>query len=145
MRARSSAEPPNSISTAASWIISPAPKPTICTPSTRSVAASARIFDEAVGVAHRAGAAVGGERELADLVGDARGLQLFLGFADAGDFRAGVDDAGDDVVVHVARLAGEDFGERDAFVLGLVGEHRPAHDVADRVDAGRRWSRNARR
>ena len=27
VRARSSAEPPNSISTAASWIISPAPKP----------------------------------------------------------------------------------------------------------------------
>jgi hypothetical protein len=29
VRARSSAEPPNSISTAASWIISPAPKPTM--------------------------------------------------------------------------------------------------------------------
>ena len=35
----------------------------------------------------------------------------------------------------MARLAGEHFGERDALVLGLVGEHRPAHDVADRVDA----------
>ena len=35
----------------------------------------------------------------------------------------------------MARLAGEDFGDRDALVLGLVGEHRPAHDVADRVDA----------
>ena len=32
------------------------------------------------------------------------------------------------------RLAGEDFGQRHALVLGLVGEHRPAHDVADRVD-----------
>ena len=52
-----------------------------------------------------------------------------------GDFGAGVDDAGNDVVVHVARLARQDFGERDALVLGLVGEHRPAHHVADRVDA----------
>ena len=44
VRARSSAEPPNSISTAASWIISPASRPTMCTPSTRSVFASARTF-----------------------------------------------------------------------------------------------------
>src|SRR6201985_3647183 len=44
VRARSSAEPPNSINTAASWIISPASAPIIWTPSTRSVFASARIF-----------------------------------------------------------------------------------------------------
>src|SRR3954454_23060271 len=44
VRARSSAEPPNSISTAASWIISPASAPTMWTPSTRSVFASARIL-----------------------------------------------------------------------------------------------------
>src|ERR1700716_2359927 len=44
VRAKSSAEPPNSIRTAASWIISPASRPTICTPSTRSVFASARTF-----------------------------------------------------------------------------------------------------
>ena len=42
VRARSSAEPPNSISTATSWIISPAPKPTMWTPSTRSVLACRR-------------------------------------------------------------------------------------------------------
>ena len=48
----------------------------------------------------------------------------------------GVDDAGDDLVVHVPGLAGQDFGHRDALVLGLVGEHRPAHDVADGEDAG---------
>ena len=35
----------------------------------------------------------------------------------------------------MAMLAGEDFGDGDAFVLGLVGEHRAAHDIADRVDA----------
>ena len=43
---------------------------------------------EAVGLAHRARAAIGGEGEFADLVGDALGLQLFLGRADRGDFRA---------------------------------------------------------
>ena len=52
-----------------------------------------------------------------------------------GDFGTGVDDAGNDVVVHVAVLARQDFGDRDAFVLGLVGEHRPGDDVADGVDA----------
>ena len=34
-------------------------------------------------------------------------------------------------------LAGEDFGQGDAFVLGLVGQHRPADDIADRINAGR--------
>ncbi len=35
----------------------------------------------------------------------------------------------------MAVLAGENFGDRKAFVLGLVGEHRPAHDIADGVNA----------
>ena len=48
----------------------------------------------------------------------------------------GVDDVRDDAVVHVARLTGNDLGDGDAFVLGLVGEHRPGDHVADRVDAG---------
>jgi hypothetical protein len=42
---------------------------------------------EAVGLVVDLGAAVGGEGELADLVGDAGGLQLFLGLADPGDLR----------------------------------------------------------
>ena len=43
-RAMSSAEPPNSMAMTASWITSPAWAPTMWTPSTRSVPASARIF-----------------------------------------------------------------------------------------------------
>ena len=35
----------------------------------------------------------------------------------------------------MAGLAGDDLGHRHAFVLGLVGQHRAAHDVADGVDA----------
>ena len=108
----------------------------MCTPSTRSVLASARIFTKPSVVLVDLGAAVGGEREFADLVGDAGGLQLLLGLADRGDLRAGVDHVRDDVVVHVAGLAGEDFGDRDALVLGLVRQHRPGDHVADGVDAG---------
>ena len=48
----------------------------------------------------------------------------------------GVDDVGDDVVVHVAGLAGDDLGDGDAFVLGLVRQHRAGDHVADGVDAG---------
>ena len=33
------------------------------------------------------------------------------------------------------RLAGDVFGGGDAFVLGLVREHRPRDHVADRIDA----------
>src|SRR5262249_37746807 len=48
-------------------------------------------FDEALGVAVGAGAAVGRERELADLIGGALGLQLLLGLAEVGDLGPGVD------------------------------------------------------
>ena len=53
-----------------------------------------------------------------------------------GDFRIGVNDAGNDVVIHVAMLAGENFGHRDAFVLGLMRQHGAAHHIADGVNAG---------
>ena len=55
------------------------------------------------------GARVGGEGELADLVLDALGLELLLGLADPGDLGVGVDDRGDDVVVHVAGAGGGDL------------------------------------
>ena len=35
-----------------------------------------------------------------------------------------------------AVLAGDALGDRDALLLGLVREHRAAHDVADRPDVG---------
>ena len=42
---------------------------------------------KAVGGRDGLGAGIGGEGKFADLVGDAGGLQLFFGLADAGDFR----------------------------------------------------------
>ena len=41
-------------------------------------------------------------------------------------------------MVHDAGLPGDIFGRRNAFVLGLVSEHRAGNDVADRPDAGDR-------
>ena len=45
-------------------------------------------FDEALRRQVGAGAGIGAERKFADLVGDAGGFKLLLGFADGGDFRA---------------------------------------------------------
>ncbi|MNN55061.1 hypothetical protein D3C81_1699160 [compost metagenome] len=84
------------------------------------------------------GAAVGGEGELADLVGAAFGFELFFGLADGGQFRAGIDDAGDKVVVDLMGLAGNALDARYRFILGLVREHRARGDVADYPDAGHR-------
>ena len=132
----SSDEAPNSMAIAASAIMLPASGPRMCTPSTRSVLASARILTKPSVVEIDLGAAIGGERKFADIVGDAGGFQLFLGFADGGDFRIGIDHVRNHVVVHMAGLAGEDFGDRDAFLLRLVRQHRPGDDVADGIDAG---------
>ena len=75
------------------------------------------------------------KRKLARLVVNSSGLQVILGLADAGHFRRGVNDAGDDIVVHMARLACENFGHRNAFILRLVGEHGATDHVADGIDS----------
>jgi hypothetical protein len=90
---------------------------------------------EAIGLLVGFRTAVRGEREFADVVGDARGLQLLLGLADGGNLRRGVDHARNGVVVHVPGLARDNFRNRNALILGLVRQHRAAHDVADGVDA----------
>src|SRR5215208_197860 len=92
-------------------------------------------LDEAIGRQIDLGAAVGGERKLADLVGKAGFLDLLLVLADRGDLREGVDDVGNDVVIDVTGVTADDLSHRDAFVLGLMRQHRPGDHVADRVDA----------
>ncbi len=69
------------------------------------------------------------------LKGDALFFELGVRAADHGELGLGVDDVGNGVVAHVAGLAGDDLGDGDTFVLGLVREHRAAHEVADGVDA----------
>src|SRR5690348_2415942 len=53
--------------------------------------------------------AIRGEWKFSDGIRNASLLELFLGLADRGDFRRGIDDARDHVVVHVAGLAGDDL------------------------------------
>src|SRR5215472_17661801 len=55
-------------------------------------------LDEAVGHGHGARPAIGHEGELANLIGDALGLQLLLGLPDGGGLRPGIDHAGNGVV-----------------------------------------------
>src|SRR5262249_45960095 len=92
-------------------------------------------FHEAFGLQVRLCAAIGGKRKLAGIVGDAGLLQFLLAFFDRGDFGIGVDYVWDDVVVHLAGFAGEDFRHRRALVHGLVRQHRAGDRVADGVDA----------
>src|SRR5579872_3205870 len=93
-------------------------------------------FDKAVGGEIGAGAGVGGERKFSGRIGDAGVFQFLFGFADAGDLRERVDDVRDHVVIDVAGLAGEQLGDRDALLFGLVRQHRTGDGVADGVDAG---------
>ncbi|MNQ93076.1 hypothetical protein D3C85_1085230 [compost metagenome] len=92
---------------------------------------------EAFGLVVDLGPAVGGEGELADPVGAALGLQLLLALAHGGDFRAGVDHVGDDVVIHLGGLAGNALDADDGLVLGLVRQHRAGGDVAYHPDPRR--------
>src|SRR3712207_7976451 len=63
-------------------------------------------------------------RELADLVGAALLLEQLLGHAHHRHLGRGVDDRGDDAVVHMAMLAGQDLGHCRPLVLGLVGDRK---------------------
>src|SRR6185437_3953258 len=91
---------------------------------------------EAVRRGDSLGAGIGGKGELADLVGDAGRLEFFLRLADARNFRRGVDDSGDRIVVDVAGLARDPFGAGDGLVFRLVRQHRALAAIADRPDAG---------
>jgi hypothetical protein len=68
------------------------------------------------------GARVGQERELADLVGHTRGFEVLLRLPDPRDFRVGVHDRGDGVVVDVSVRRGEVLGGCDACARVSCGE-----------------------
>ncbi|MNK95770.1 hypothetical protein D3C87_1160240 [compost metagenome] len=93
-------------------------------------------FGEALGLVIDLRPAVGGEGKLADLVGTAFGFQLLFGFANAGQFRPGVDHVGDQIVIDLPGLADDLLDTRHGFVFGLVCEHRPGCHVTDHPDAG---------
>ena len=71
---------------------------------------------------------------------------LGLGEADARDLGVAVGDAGDAGLVDGGRReAGDLLGDEDALGEAAVGELEAGHDVADGVDARRRWCAGARR
>src|SRR5690554_3351901 len=49
----------------------------------------------------------------------------------------GVDDVGNNVIVHRGLLTGDALGHHDALFRAFVGEHRPAHHVANGPDTRR--------
>jgi len=131
----SSVVAPKSIATAASAISSDAFGPTMCTPSTASVAASAMMrTPPSVSPVQRARRRR--EREAADAHLVPGGFCGFPAHPDACEFRPGVDHGRDRVVVHVTGHARHALHARDAFLGRLVREHRAGDDVADREDAG---------
>src|SRR3546814_10981695 len=77
-------------------------------------------LDEPFGRIVAARAAVGRERKFAHPVLDPGLLELLLRLADRGDLRRGIDDAGNRVIVDMARLAGKHLRADCALVLGLV-------------------------
>ena len=97
-----------------------------------------QYFHKPLRGAVRAAARIGGERILADLVGNARGLELFLGLADPGHLGLGVDHGRHEIPVHVALLPGQRLDAGDAVLARLVRQHRPVDHVANGVDAGHR-------
>ena len=62
-------------------------------------------------------------------------FQLFLGLAKLGNFRGGIDNAGDQIIIHMARLAGHDFHRSDPIFLSLVGQHRAGDHIANSKNA----------
>src|SRR5690606_38839730 len=77
----------------------------------------------------------GRERSDADVDVNPFGLQLLLGLADPCDFRVGVDDARDQVVVHLGLVTGDTLSNHHALFRGLVGQHRTAYHVTDGINA----------
>ena len=90
---------------------------------------------DTLGVEVRLRARVSRERELADLVLDARGLELLLGLADPRDLGVRVHDGRDRVVVDVPVALGDVLHCGDTLLLGLVREHGPECHVANALDA----------
>src|SRR5207244_1683902 len=92
-------------------------------------------FDGAFQLAEGAGARVRAKGEDAFSILDARFLQLLFGFPYSTDFRLGIDDCRNCVIVHVAIAGCQILRTSDALLLGFVRQHRPRDDVANSVNA----------
>lgn len=91
-------------------------------------------FDEASQFVCAFGAGIDFERKLAGFGGETEGCCFGFCEADVGDFRCGVDDAGDGDVVDGGGQAGDEFGDGCPFFGSFMGKHGAVNDVADGVD-----------
>ena len=92
-------------------------------------------FYETIGKVVGTGPTVGGKGEFADTVFDTGFLERFFCLADSRDFWPRIDDAGNCVVIDMPRLARDDFGADDPFILRLMRQHWAGHAVTDCVYA----------
>ena len=74
-------------------------------------------------------------RDTGHLERDALGLTALFRFADAADFRVGVDDRGYGVVTHEVAFAEQGIDHHFGFAVGDMGEHPDSVDVAGGIDA----------
>ena len=93
-------------------------------------------FHEPVRIAVAPRPAIRHERKLTGFVRAACFFQFLFRFADGGDFRPGINDTWNGIVVDVARLPREDFRDNNTFVFRFVGQHGPRDAIADGVDTG---------
>lgn len=93
---------------------------------------------EAVRVEIGLGSGVCKEREFADVVLDAIGLQFLLGLTNPSNLWMGVDDGRDGCVVDVSMASLEVLDSRDALLFCFVGQHRAKCRVTDAFDVWRR-------
>lgn len=87
-----------------------------------------------LGVEVRLGTAVGAEGKGADLVLHALLLEFGFVLADPGNFRVGVHDGWDGIIVDVAVVLGDEFDGCHGFLFGLVCKHGAEGAVADHAD-----------
>ena len=93
-------------------------------------------FHEPVRIAVAPRPAIRHERKPTGFVRATCCFQFLFRFADGGDFRPGINDTRNGIVVDVARLPCEDFRDNNTFVFRFVGQHGPRDTIADGVDTG---------
>ena len=91
-------------------------------------------FDKSLRGQGGLGAAIAHELEFAGFVFAALGLELVLSLTDIGNLGGGIDDAWDDIVIHMSGLAGDHFDGGHAFVFGFVRQHRAGDTIANGIN-----------
>ena len=86
------------------------------------------------GLENRLGPRVAHKGELADLIGAPRLFQLLFGLADACHFWRRIDHAGDHIIIHMARFARQNFGQRHALIFGLMRQHRANNRITNGIE-----------